>query len=476
MKKIFVLLSFLSVHTHAQLAPSLLPGDQKIIEILHGGYSLGPLLGDISLSEIEHLDLVAPLDIQQKIKENPAQKRQILLQRYGFVLNPETQLPFAFTDLGNNKYRLNCLTCHSNNVLYPDGSSQFRVGLPNRDLDLKLFIDDRFTMMKKFRQHVDKKFLRSLGYGPFKKALKLQPLNFDVGLMNVWGFAALELGIRNKKMNFYKPLKVLKFLSGNPEVFNNQALDNDPIPWFNTKFRDRLWIDGYIPKEPKALISIATGLGNPVTEWEDDFQTIIDAFNDLEVPKYTGAIDIEKAAKGHAVFEQRCAKCHGHYFIDGSVDYRNVVVDIDKVQTDSARLDKGMTTEYRTFVSKSWLGEFGQSDIKIKPTGYVAPVLRGVWATAPYFHNGSVPTLYDVLHSQSRPAVWKSSTPRAYDFEKMGLKVESTSAELLNEKDPYEQRRIFNSAEFGKSKEGHTFPDSLSEEEKIEVLEYLKTL
>ena len=39
--------------------------------------------------------------------------------------------------------------------------------------------------------------------------------------------------------------------------------------------------------------------------------------------------------------------------------------------------------------------------------GYQAPPLYGVWATAPYFHNGSVPTIEEVLNSSERPQIWQ---------------------------------------------------------------------
>ena len=39
--------------------------------------------------------------------------------------------------------------------------------------------------------------------------------------------------------------------------------------------------------------------------------------------------------------------------------------------------------------------------------GYMAPPLDGIWATAPFFHNGSVPTIEGVLNSKARPAIWQ---------------------------------------------------------------------
>jgi len=50
-----------------------------------------------------------------------------------------------------------------------------------------------------------------------------------------------------------------------------------------------------------------------------------------------------------------------------------------------------LTKEFRDYYKKTWFGKSGEQGYEY-PTGYVAPPLDGVWASAPYFHNGSVPT------------------------------------------------------------------------------------
>ena len=57
------------------------------------------------------------------------------------------------------------------------------------------------------------------------------------------------------------------------------------------------------------------------------------------------------------------------------------------------------------------------------PGGYVPPPLDGIWASAPYFHNGSVPTVWHVLHPDERPKVWLRSED-GYDFKSVGLEFE----------------------------------------------------
>ena len=112
---------------------------------------------------------------------------------------------------------------------------------------------------------------------------------------------------------------------------------------------------------------------------------------------------------------------------------------------------------------------------EVDPDGYVAPPLDGVWASPPYFHNGSVPTLWHVLNPSERPTVWRR-TAEEIDHEKIGFQIEVVDKVPLAEPDVAIRRSYFDTRRFGKSNAGHNFPDELSPEEKLAVLEYLKTL
>ncbi len=123
----------------------------------------------------------------------------------------------------------------------------------------------------------------------------------------------------------------------------------------------------------------------------------------LEAPKYPLPIDDRLAEQGHKLFAKNCAQCHGTY--GAAWTYPNKVVDIDIIGTDRKRLE-GISLKAGDYYNKSWFGrENGAGYQATEPTGYQAPPLDGIWATAPYFHNGSVPTLYDVLKSSARPAL-----------------------------------------------------------------------
>ncbi len=170
-------------------------------------------------------------------------------------------------------------------------------------------------------------------------------------------------------------------------------------------------------------------------------------------------------------------------------------------------------------------------NIWIEPFGYIAPPLYGVWASAPYLHNSSVPTLWDVLKPSDRPKVWqrRQTEPNnigtnagydmsfdAYDFAKLGWKVTRLACGDVPSRDPFipcsqhmatidiafanianlvanynslayqspppitqkqiRSRMIFNSHLYGLGNEGHDFNQSLTDDERWALIEYMKTL
>jgi len=121
------------------------------------------------------------------------------------------------------------------------------------------------------------------------------------------------------------------------------------------------------------------------------------------------------------------------------------------------------------------MSRYGKDPVILDPKGYVAPPLNGIWASAPYFHNGTVPTLWHVQHPEKRPVVWKR-TAEGYDRNRVGLEVSELDKLPKEVTLGSERRTYFNTRRRGKSAAGHRFPDVLNEAEKRAVLEYLKGL
>jgi hypothetical protein len=126
-----------------------------------------------------------------------------------------------------------------------------------------------------------------------------------------------------------------------------------------------------------------------------------------------------------------------------------------------------------------------------KPNGphYRARPLNGVWATAPYLHNGSVPSLWWLLAPQSeRPTQFCMGT-RDFDPEHVGFRVDpKTPPSCKNGETLFSTTWPDGSPIHGNSVLGHSLEGApgqgkpgvigrmLSEDERYDLIEYLKTL
>ena len=100
---------------------------------------------------------------------------------------------------------------------------------------------------------------------------------------------------------------------------------------------------------------------------------------------------------------------------------------------------------------------------------YEARVMRGIWAAAPYLHNGSVPTLVELLKPAAE-RVKEFKIGPAYDIENVGLAVQQTQFDFTLKTTDCSERNS------GSSRCGHEFGTKLSADDKKALLEYLKTL
>src|SRR5205823_5531265 len=165
-----------------------------------------------------------------------------------------------------------------------------------------------------------------------------------------------------------------------------------------------------------------------IKKQEPGFADIRDFLLTVEAPKYPFPVDAELAASGRALFTENCARCHGSY--GPRWTYPNKIVLLDKIGTDPT-LARAISLRNLEYYNQSWFaqekGPDGQLYRVADTKGYQAPPLDGVWATAPYFHNASVPTVYHVLNSKARPKVFTRSYKTdldAYDADKLGWKVQ----------------------------------------------------
>ena len=104
----------------------------------------------------------------------------------------------------------------------------------------------------------------------------------------------------------------------------------------------------------------------------------------------------------------------------------------------------------------------------VKIAGYQSPPLDGVWMRAPYLHNGSVPTLRDLLAPvPARPKTFYRGYD-VYDPANVGFVTAGFDTKRLG--------WLHDTTERGNGNEGHLYGTTLSPAEKNSLLEYLKTL
>lgn len=193
----------------------------------------------------------------------------------------------------------------------------------------------------------------------------------------------------------------------------------------------------------------------------------------LEPPRWPWPVDEALAGEGQKVFEAHCAACHGTYGERWS--YPNLVVPLEQVGTDPAYALQAVAAErFIRWFNGSFYGRGAQA----RPArGYVAPPLDAVWATAPYLHNDSVPSIAALLDSRRRPTYWRLRTePREYDQAALGWRYEALQHGKEGAGDADEARRIYDTTQRGYGNGGHLFGDALDEGQRRALIEYLKTL
>lgn len=384
-------------------------------------------------------------------KSSASERRQMAYQRYGLTERPgeSDNKPLQFVVDSNGTWTPNCFTCHGGEV-----NGEAYAGSPNSNYALQTLIQE--TRLTKIRMG---KSMATIDLGAL-----VMPLGTTVGTTNAVIFGVALAADRDNDLNLIRNSK-------RPEFLHH---DMDAPPWWHFRKKEFLYLDGFAPKDHRPLMQFALDPSNgpeKFREWEDEFRDIYAYLESLEPPRYPFSIDQALAARGRLSFERVCAECHGTYGAEES--YPHHIVPIDEIGTDRARFE-ALTDHDRASYAHNWFSNYGEHPVVISPGGYMAPPLDGVWASAPYFHNGSVPTLWHVLRPDERPTVWKKDG-RAFDRVRVGPKIASYQ-EAPSVRGAAERRRIFDTRKFGKSAAGHDYPNQLSDDEKIAVLEYLKTL
>ncbi|MFK8002101.1 MAG: hypothetical protein AB8H86_21080 [Polyangiales bacterium] len=353
-------------------------------------------------------------------------------RRYGLVPRDDGGLPFGILRDGAEG-SIQCLACHTDRI-----AGQTFIGAGNSRVQLgQLYLD-----LVELRE-------RAAMFG-----VTVPPVP------EVWHDAFRDRTAAPGATDAYGMGMTLAIATGAADLETHYGFQQ-PAAWWQFAFKDRIYSDGTSPSENFRTM-MATSLASNATlaevmAEEANFEDLRHYLLSLRPPAWPfEAPEADAVAAGRAVFEDRCAGCHGSYGAGG--DYPDRIVDVG---TDAVRHTRLSSAEI-DWLNATWFGE----DPLMETAGYLAPPLVGVWATAPYFHNGSVPDLRSVLRPSERPALWcHEGSGDEYDVERVGIAYSASSPGLC-----------YDTAIAGLSADGHDFAEDLGDVDIDALLAFLKTL
>ena len=263
----------------------------------------------------------------------------------------------------------------------------------------------------------------------------------------------------------------------------NLVVPSDPPPWWRAAKKNALFYNGMARGDHRGTMMLATAL---CTDTVEEAKQIDSYFHDIQAfirsvraPKYPFGIDQTRAAAGADLFAANCAGCHGTYAEhDEDETYPNLLFPLDIIGTDAVVAEGAKyAPELVEWYNESFYGSITRMEPEDPFPGYMAPPLDGVWATGPFLHNGSVPTIELVLDSSRRPKFWRRHDFDSANFDEQALGWPFTELAYGHAMaDDDERKFIYDTTQFAHSNGGHTFGDHLTDDERAAVIEYLKTL
>jgi len=401
-----------------------------------------------------------PLDIYIQLL---GEDNSNLLNRTGNNAKVSHQLNAITAFNGVEVAGANCLTCHSEFL-----NGELLIGLGNTTFD---YTQNRGAFNTLLANGLEATYgptsPERLAYEPFRRgtAVLADQLITEVIGVNPAGKLAVVLGA-------YRDVETLTWRDEPLYEIPEAVIPSDVPAWWHTKKKNALYYAGIGRGDHSRTIMAASILTLQNTaeaeEIDTHFPDVLAYLKSIEPPSYPQSIDVAKSERGESIFNLQCAKCHGTY---GDVEtYPNLLVDLEVIKTDPllASTNYGYDIFTSTY-NNSWFGLDPNGAKLVATNGYVAPPLDGIWATAPYFHNGSVPTLEDLLDSNQRPAYWERTFDNSdIDYEKVGWNYTRPAQGGVN--------TIYDTNLLGYSNSGHLYGDRLSAAERSDLIEYLKTL
>ena len=390
------------------------------------------------------------------------------------------ELPIGFTKkvVGFPRVANNCASCHTASYRKsPNDNPVFVPTGPNHTLNLQAFFrfavdcakDPRFNpdeIMSQIALVYDLPFLDKLIYRYLlipitKKRLLEREKQFQWVYHKqfpLWGRG------RDDAMNLTKyfllnwPMDDSIGPTDMPSIWNLKKYQPDKGMLMN--------LAGDSHDARSVIIDSALGLLAAAPHDSEDFRKQIDwlvsYLSEKQAPKFPFPVDEKLSQTGRAIFDANCARCHASERTGTRVPVEEVGTDKERLKTWSKKAAIESNKVVRNF------GIERRGLVENEPSGYIAAFLDGIWLRAPYLHNGSVPSIRDLLKPVAeRPRVFF----RGYDVldpVNVGFVSEGEEAERVGTRYDVSERASGN--------QGHEYGTKLSAKEKDALIEYLKTL
>jgi hypothetical protein len=414
-------------------------------------------------------------------------------ESFGFLYESGKDLPVGVSKRnyqGLDRVSFNCAICHYGSFRKAPGATPTHVpGMPSNTVDLRAFYQFLFDAAKSNRFSAGSVIAEARNMGIHEDFINRQILRFYAVIAmrsfladfnDRLNFIMTEPDFGPGRIDTFSPAKALLGFPSGDKMPEAERIGTTDLPsiWYQGKREGmQLHWDGNNTSVRERDRSAAFGTGAYPSSLDRKNMARVEDWiiNQAQPPAYPYPIDAARAAQGKQIYGQLCESCHGpdgKNFAPGQKDLGKVTP-IEEIQTDRHRLD---SYTFELAVNQSLLyAETKDPQERFqhfrKTYGYANMPLDGIWLRAPYLHNGSVPTLRDLLEpSTLRPPTFYRGDD-VFDPNRVGFES-NISARDGNKFFFYDTNVIGNG---NKGHEGKVYGTQLAPAEKDALVEYLKT-
>ncbi len=389
---------------------------------------------------------------------------------FGFLQEPGKELPIGLAkmQIGFPSVQPNCALCHTASYRKEAGAAQtFVPAGPGNQIDLEKFqwfvydcaSDPNFTVDNVLAE-IKRQFQLGLIEEQFYRyaIIPLAKSGF-LRQKHQYGWQKLRPVQGPGRTDTFNPTKMVVF--GFPDDSTIGTVDLPQI--WNQKLREKLYLhwDGNNNNVRERNYAAAMAVGaTPQSVIPANFARVTDWLLERRPPPFPFQIDTDKATRGAQLWKAHCAGCHAF----GQPNTGMVTVGIEQLGTDPYRLNsftQGLVDTFHAFNTPPFVFNAYR-----KTQSYSNTPTDGIWLRGPYLHNGSVPSLWELLQPPDKRTKVFYRGSNVLDPKHVGFVSTGPQPGLFK----YDTNLL------GNSNAGHSFGTDLSDADKWDLIEHMKTL